>query len=58
MKSYGITYENGLGWVLEIRESDFEDRQAVILEDHEAVRDFLYEFDAAYRNELPPDLFF
>jgi len=59
MRSYKITYEKDLGWVLELTQSDLDDgRQAIVLEDHEAVNEFLLEFDAAYRNELPPDLFF
>lgn len=53
VKSYLITYEPGLGYIFEVKQSDLPDRQAIILEDHEAVNDFLQEFGQVYQNSLP-----
>ena len=55
MKNYTISYEENSGWVIELKQSDLPDRQAIVLEDHEAVNDFLQEFGQVYQNSLSHD---
>jgi len=55
MKSYTISYETNLGWVIELNQSDLPDRQAIVLEGHDEVNEFLQEFSHVYQNSLSHD---
>ena len=58
MKGYTISFEKNLGWVIELKQSDLPDRQAIVLEGHDAVNEFLQEFGHVYQNSLSHDLSF
>ncbi len=52
MSRYKISYEKPLHWVIEILKSDIEDREAIVLESHEEVNEFLQEFGHVYQNSI------
>ena len=50
MKSHTIRYEKPIGWIIELRNSDLEDRQAIVLESWDDVEEFCAQFQEAYAN--------
>ena len=52
MKSYKISYDKGLGWVIEVVASDFDGKEAIVLEDREQVAEFLDEFKYVFENSM------
>ena len=39
-----ITYEQGICWIVEIRQSNIQDKCAIVLDDEDAVSEFFSEF--------------
>lgn len=52
--SYRVTFDKHLGFVLEIRESDLDGKNAIVLEDQDQLQALFEEFQIAYQNAVEP----
>jgi len=51
--SYRVSFERALGWVIEVRQSDLPDREAIVLETEDDIQHLLDELRFAFENSQP-----